>query len=165
MGAYEEAVAWLNRGTAYFGDMEDFTAKIEEYKSMYPVHLREMKPAAGENFATEEHKSDIYGNTFSKGLRVSMYQEKERYSEYVPNKLYKRFRTTILMEEGARDYTEFYVRIYADDLMVFETGVLTYKSEPITVDVGISGVTLLRIVVERVRGAGYVLFDDPVFAN
>lgn len=168
-GRYEEAVACLNRGVAYFGKDSNFTEKIAEYTNKFPVHLINLNPCSGKNFATEETHHDIYNNTFEKGLAVWAYNTDYEF-EYVADQKYKRFRTTILVGSETDEAVELYIKIYVDNRLAYNSGELTKKNRPIDINIDISGATFIRFEIS-IEGdpysfrSGTLLLSAPVFCS
>lgn len=166
-GTYEEAVLTLNSAMAILGEDEVLLSKIEEYKSKYPAKLVDLTPSEGKSRAAKYENADIYGNEFHEGLEIPGLHGTE-IIEYVANQSYARFTAKVLIAKRSDDLYKTNLKIYADDVLKLDTGWLNKKSQPIDVDIDISGATFVRLEIESSTvnlNTGVLLIEEPTFRN
>ena len=167
MGEYEQAVAYLNASTSILTGDTEITQKIADYTKKFPVHLHDLSPCMGENHSELKEHQDIYGNKYSKGLMIWSYDNTDIF-EYVANQQYKRFKSTILISNKTDDYVKLNIKIFADDILIYNSGEMTKKTEPIHLDLDISGAKFIRFEI-LIDGdvynfrRGVLLLSDPTF--
>lgn len=167
---YESAVSMLNAVTTVLGNDTDILNKIEEYKAKFPVKLTGRTISSGKNYFSDTLKKDIYGNLFEEGLLFSnsgWNSDIEKQTEYVLNKLYKRLTGSVMIASNSSDDYRAYIRIYADDVLIFDSKTMSKKSKPIKIDIDVTGVTFLKIEEKKVSTPSYgdVLISEPMLKH
>lgn len=113
--------------------------------------------------------SDCLGNVFKEGLR--MYGTKnvnKCYTEYYLDGKYKRISGTICVYSESIENSELSLFIYADDEKVYQSDIMTNKSEPVDFEADISSAKFIRIVAycdQNNTGLRFLLLADPVLYN
>lgn len=146
---YEGAVGKLNEAVAFLGEDEELSKKISEYKAKYPVSLLEMSLSEGDNYVWKGNTvENIYGDVLEKGegLAVPYVYLPGSSFEYLLNGQYNEF-TAKVFATSHYDNAKVCVKIYADDVLVFDSGMLSKKSEAKEVTCKVSNVKFLRFEV------------------
>ena len=148
-------------------ETENVSQQQVTYTGSESIGLGSMNPCSGPNLSTNEYKEDIYGNTFAKGLEFyhsAWSSGTEESTEYVVNNKYVQFTATIMVH-ALRDDFEANLKIYADNKLVYDSGSLTKKSEPINISLDISDIKFIRFDTYRTEGAGSILLSNPLLEN
>ncbi len=130
------------------------------------VHLYQLEPCSGKNWASEKAGKDIYGNQFDKGLRSSI-----KSTEYLADSKYTQLKTKLIVSDRTTEKESLSLKIYADNKLIYDSGTLTYKSRPIEVILDISNATFIKFEgdwsVDASSGMywGEILISDPVFID
>lgn len=146
---YEGAVGKLNEALAFLGADEELENKIEEYKEKYPVSLLGMQLSEGDNYEWKGSTvENIYGDTLEKGdgLSVPYAFAPGSTFEYLLNGQYNEFMAKVFATSNY-DNAKVCVKIYADDVLVFDSGMLSKKSEAKNITCKVSNVKFLRFEV------------------
>ena len=168
---YEEAVAVLEKARELLGDDAEILAKIEEYKSLYPVRLIDLSPIGGADCASGWTATDVSGNTYSSGLSFTLYPilVTSVATEYAPYGQYRLLSGTWVVESDSTDDFSATVRIYVDGSLQYEVSALTRNSQPIDLNLQIGGAQTVRIEVDGAfgspRASGYVYLAGATFRN
>ena len=149
-GEYEQAIATLNQGVNYFGESDDFTSKIEEYKTRLPISLLDMKVVDSKNISVISSgvTEDIFGNAYTDCILMGT----KSLVEYAPNGNYRYLSGIIFIGDYAYSQQYFSVQIYADEVLVYETEQLDLKSDPINFSIDIANARFVRIISQNTLG-------------
>ncbi|MGN0478222.1 MAG: hypothetical protein ACI4GO_02195 [Hominenteromicrobium sp.] len=168
---YEEAVAVLEKSQSLLGDDADIAAKIAEYKSLYPVRLIDLSPTGGADCASGWTAQDAFGNMYSNGLSFTLYPilATSVSTEYSPYGRYRLLSGTWVVESDSTEDFSATVRIYVDGSLQYEVSALTRNSQPVSLNLQISGAQTVRIEVDgrfgSPRASGYVYLAGATFHN
>ncbi len=132
-GKYEEAVAKLNQVTTVLGETNALMKKIAEYQDKFPVFLNDLTPVEGSVFSDGGGFPDIYGNTAENAIGFA----KDSEVEYLANGKYSVFSGTIIAESYFDTKATAKFQVYVDDVLKYEQGSITRKTEPIPFEVDI----------------------------
>ncbi len=146
---YESAVGKLNEAVAFLGEDEDLASKIEEYKAKYPVSLLDMPQSQGDDYEWIGNTvENIYGDVLEKGegLSVPYVCLPGSSFEYLLNGQYNEF-TAKVFATSHYDNAKVCLKVYADDVLVFDSGMLSKKSEAKNIMCKVSNVKFLRFEV------------------
>ena len=142
------------------------TCEIQEIdQSKLPVSLVSLKPSSSGYYYSGTDKEDIYGNKFSDGLSflVNHYGPAEENStEYVLNRMYTKFTTILMVDSGSKDTFECRLKIYVDDILVYDNYSLTKKTQATNIEIDITNAMFIRIETTGIDGSGYVMLEDPL---
>ncbi len=140
-------------------------------QSKRPKSLGSLTPCSGGKYYSSADRKDIYGNDFSEGLVFSLFKESiykienERSTEYVLNRAYRKLTATTMVDADSRDNFEGRLRIYVDDVLVFDSGTITKKSQPINIEIDISNAVFIKVYatcdVSASSTRGYIMLADP----
>lgn len=140
-------------------------------QSKLPVSLGSLTPCSGGKYYSSADRKDIYGNNFTEGLVFSLFKESiykvenERSTEYVLNNTYRKFTATIMVDADSRDNFEGRLRIYVDNVLVFDSNTITKKSPPINIEIDISNATFIRFYgtcnISSSGTRGYIMLENP----
>ena len=148
-------------------ETENASQQQVTYNGSKVIELGSMNPCSGPNLSTNEYKEDIYGNAFTKGLEFyhsTWSSGTEESTEYVVNNKYDQFTATIMVH-SLRDDFEASLKIYADNILIYDSGTLTKKSEPMNISLDITDVKFIRFYTYRTEGAGSILLSNPLLDN
>lgn len=168
---YEEAVAVLESAKSFLGEDEKLTAKIKEYKDMYPVLLVDLAPSGGSNCSSVWGATGSDGSQYSNGLSFALYPEVAETveTEYSPGGKYKRFSGTWVVENNTTDRFIGKIRVYVDGSLQYELSSLTVSSSAAEMNLLISGAQTIRIEAEGAfadpRQVGYIYLAGATFRN
>lgn len=170
-GNYEQAIATLTQGINYFGEGgeigNEFNEKIEEYKNKLPIALNKLTVVDKKNVAIGT-REDVFGNKYSDVIdfTVNLWSMSESYIEYPPNGNYKYLSGTIFVSKSTQVGQKNRIRIYADEVLVYESGELDVKTEPFSFDVDIANARFVRIeAVSDQVNSGYACIAGPTLHN
>ncbi len=157
-GNYNEAIAILNSTLTILSSDTDITALIEKYT---PVLYRKLtRNALDGNIRKEDIANDSKGNSYIDPLvfyaQFSQYNDGSRefnmpYIEQYTGGKYSKFTATIAPHEELDKYNKgcgAYVKIYADDRLIYTSTPITRKGAVVNVNINISGAQYLKIQVE-----------------
>lgn len=73
--------------------------------------------------------------------------------EYLINQDFKKFQTTYMLSNASKSTTiPFEMKVYGDDVLLYESGSLTGGFTPQSIDIDVSGVVKLSFVIETLEG-------------
>lgn len=99
---------------------------------------------------------DRWKNTFINPLGIRLGSSGEYYVEYFLNGNYKNFAGTIIRGKGVDDDDKVWLEILADDIVIYTSNQMDYKSNAISFDVPINNAKYLKIKAYSIRNAyGY----------
>ena len=150
-GEYEQAIATLNQGVNYFGESDDFTSKIEEYKARLPISLLDMKVVDYQNTSVKDKSlqyEDIFGNTYQELIVMG----KQSFIEFAPNGNFGYLSGTVFLHDNAGGDDAYSLQIYADEVLVYSSDMLGLRSDPVRIDVDISKARFVRL---ETTGSGW----------
>lgn len=168
---YYDAVETLQDADDIVSGDSDISAKIDEYRALYPVSLTDLSPSGGEDCNKNWTAYDANGNSYSNGLSFSLYPviAKSVSTEYAPNGQYKRLTGTWVVEGDTSSDFIGTVRIYVDGNLQYEVSSLTVNSPASALSLSISGASTIRIEVEGAfatpRSVGYLYLANAKFEN
>lgn len=136
------------------------------------VSLIDIEPSGGADVRRERTHEDIFGNQFDKGLLLTTAWGRAKETEYV-NKGYGRLKGTIMVPCDSSSYvsyngdsSEMKLNIYADDMLIYSSPNLTKKTQPIELDIDISGTTFIRFEIQNLSSYSCDIFiADPLFTE
>ncbi len=134
--AFDKAVYWDGENKCvYLGDMK---GKLEEST----VRLEDMTSIADKPY-TDTILIDNYGNRYKHA--VCNIQNSISF-QYLLNNKYSRFKGTLYVPEGVSSDESVFLRVFADGKTIYTSPTMTKVSEPVDIDVDISGVN--EIIIE-----------------
>lgn len=162
-GEYDKAIAELNQGINYFGEENNFIVKREEYKNKLPVALVDSKVVDKRSVSAYQAAEDIFGNIYQNYLSFGG----ESYIEYSPNGNYKYLKGTIFVVDYSDADKIKSIQIYADEALVYDSGILGLKNDPLEIDIDISNAKFVKIVSNEFyyTGSMYLGFANAQFHN
>ncbi len=135
-------------------------------QSKLPVKLDSLTPCSGDNYHSDKYGKDIYGNEFSEGLflrfGVGINYNKTCNTEYVLNKAYKKFTTTVMVSSSSKDTFESKLKIYVDNVLVYDSNTINKKTQPINIEIDISNAAFIELEAIRIDGSGDIMLADPM---
>jgi tetratricopeptide (TPR) repeat protein len=152
---YSNALSIINSALQYYPDNIDLNAKKNYYQTFAPVYLFDMTKLKGEA-DTLKTDTDIYGNSYEKcfwaGYNSMLYNSTD--ISYNLSKTYNTFTATVYCRSKKNDVQNMTVEIYADGKLVFQKlKIADNATTPFTINLDVTGVTELRIVLDRDTGA------------
>ena len=129
---------------------DDFTSKIEEYKTRLPISLLDMKVVDSKNISVISSgvREDIFGNAYTDCILMGT----ESLVEYAPNGNFRYLSGTIFIGDYDSSQQYFSDQIYADEVLVYETEQLELKSDPINFSIDIANARFVRIISQSTLG-------------
>lgn len=88
---------------------------------------------------------DRWNNTYVNPVGLGCDKSGKLYLEYCLNGAYKNFSGTIVRGKGIEDEDTVWIEILADDIVVYSSSKMDYKSRPIPFDVSISNARYIKI--------------------
>lgn len=153
---YIKALEIINSALQYYPENADLKDKKSYYESFAPVNLydlEELKGSADSKFSDE----DIYGNKYEKSFwagygNFSLWYKTD--VSYYLNSNYNVFSATIYSRSTKNEAQFMTVKIYADDKIIYEKIAISDNStQPFSFVLDVTGVSELRIVIDREKGA------------
>lgn len=169
-GSYEEAVAVLEALAETLTDDTEIAEQIDAYEALYPVSLLNLSPSAGSDLSSGWTATDAAGNSYTGGLSFSLYPTAmSATTSYAANGGYELLSGTWIVEsESDADFIGS-VRIYVDEVLVYEVNSLTVNSAPLQLNLKISGASTVRMEAsasfDSPRSSGYIFLAGPTFRN
>ncbi len=125
-----------------------------------PVSLSSLHVIDSDYFRTVSGFTDTYGNLHGTALEYkTQYWDPECYSVHNLNREYTVFSGSIVVGAGQTGNTT--VRIYVDDVCVFQSPTITKETERINFSVNVTGASKMRISVPAVGGS-HISWDRHV---
>lgn len=100
---------------------------------------------------------DRWNNTYVNPVGLTTSESGFTYIEYCLNGAYKNFSGTIVRGKGIEDSANVWLEILVDDIVVYTSPKMDYKSRPIPFDISISNARYMKI---RAYTTEYDSFDD-----
>ncbi|MBR2044634.1 MAG: NPCBM/NEW2 domain-containing protein, partial [Agathobacter sp.] len=113
--------------------------------------------------SNEVGAKDSYQNEYSSAIKYFLFSYSDGcYVEYLLNKEYERFSTIITPSERWTSGKMVKISIIGDDVVLYEV-TITRETHPITVDLDVAGVEIMRIEFEKeyYYSAEHILFVSP----
>lgn len=139
---YNDAVSVLQAGLDILPNDPDITEKISSYKEHEPVSIYTLLMRG---YTSHEMRKDSHGDDHSDSLIIDEYVEFETKGEY--KKL--SFKASPCEYFSTYSSCGSYVKVYADDKLVYTSDLITYKTYEFEVNADISGANYVRITVEE----------------
>lgn len=145
---YNDAVSILQAGLDILPDDPDITEKISSYKEHEPVSIYTLKMRGDTSHSMTE---DSHGENHSDALTLTSITEFETKGEY------KKLSFKVSPEKYFSTYNKCgsYVKVYADDKLVYTSDLITYKTYEFEVNVDILNANYVRIDNENLAGGGW----------
>lgn len=137
----------------------------ETDQSKFPKDLGSLTPCTGKNYYKKYYEHDIYGNGFSEGLYIQIYDKLTAETEYVLNKEYKKFTTTLMISSDSYEYFKGSLKIYVDEVLAYDSGMMNLKTQPRNIEIDVSDALFLKIVVSGnspYAKSGYAMLAYPM---
>lgn len=152
---YKAALAVINTALKACPDHDALNEKKEYYSSFAPVNLYDLEPMQGAAAAIDAD-SDALGNGYEKCFWAG-YSSMEWNGTDVTfdlSKAYNVFTASVYGRSGKTTAQYLTVYIYGDgELLYEETGIADNDTEILNISVDVTGVSELRITLERDNGA------------
>jgi len=146
------------------------TSEVDQSKQ--PVSLGNLTPCTGKNYYVKNKSiKDIYGNEFAEGLYLNLSSGSTQSTEYVLNKTYKTFTTTALISSGSDDTFKGRLKIYVDDILVFDSQTITKKTVPIIIEIDVANATFIKFEatdfgsIYNYSDDGYLMLATPTLSH
>lgn len=160
-GDYTRACSVLNSAKAYLFDTSDVTNRYNYYQGYIPVPLVSAEIWEGDNW-TEMNYSDNLGNEFrhvSYCRTVSGNRPRCDTTFRVDGK-FTNLKATLACGLGYNGGEDCYLKIYVDDMLVYESEAIYKNTKPFEIDVDITGAELVRIMT---YGYSEIIVDSATF--
>lgn len=160
---------WIRKGQENIPASEAFVNLEIMLQEYYPVSLYEMEPFAIGDFGlgTDDTKEDTMGSVRNNVIRGYMDADDNQYSIYHIDGKYNTLKGTIAVTKGSIGSKKIgYIKIYGDDLLLWEDTNISAMTEPYDINVNISGVRQLKIEMCGPGNMGWsgisVMLCDPI---
>lgn len=148
---YSEAIRIANNGLSVLPDDASLLAKIEEYNEYKPVNLADLK-RTDDNWRVYDDWSghDSKGNSINNAWLILTYNDPQSAEVYTGRK-YSTITFDILPSSSFSTNTDITstIKIYADEVLVYTSPKINYKSSAVHAEVNINNAEYIRI-----EGAG-----------
>lgn len=145
---YARASSILNSSKQFLSDTTDVQNRYNLYQSYIPVRLSSLTPWEG-RWRTEVVGEDSLGNQYKDAGYL--------YDDTIKFKIdgkFTNFKATIAYFDSGSTYSSNRtLRIYADDVLVYESDILERDTPPISIDIDITGATYITL-------DGYILIGS-----
>lgn len=141
---------WIRQGQNFIPTSEvfaDLELLVQEY---IPVSLHEMEPFAIGDFDlwTSASREDTMGSMHENVIRGSMDSSDNQYSVYNLEGKYNVLTGTIAVDKGSIGSKKIgFIKIYGDEVLLWEDTNIDALTEPYDISVNVSGVKHLKIVM------------------
>jgi len=155
-GDYNAAITTLNYALRYVPDNEQLIRVRDEVNAMRPVNLLELEPVTSQHWNPNETKTQIpllYENVWSSWRRSEAY--------FFVDGGFSTLRGTITADEHLRTETRMQIRVFADDVLVYESHDIQ-RASTFDFEVNITGARFIRI---RVANRNYRFPDSHLAWN
>ena len=134
-------------------DCAQFQEAIDNYKEYLPRSITECHLIT-DNFVHFGAAIDSYGNEYSPAIySLGSGTAYDPTTIYLLGGKFIRFTGTFAPHKGCGRSDTLQCRIYADDILIYESQKITLTSSPITIDIDITSVQQLKIVfIENING-------------
>lgn len=155
--AFGKAVYWDGETTTvYLGDMD---GKLEKPTAA----LRDLKSLSSSHYSVNNPK-DNYENNYTHALKGSDTLSNKGYTyEYLTNKKYSKFKAVLCVENGTSSHLDATFTIVADGTTIYTSPTINKISEPVAIDVDISGYNDIKLVFSDSPFSDYLLLADAGF--
>lgn len=144
-------------GKSYYWDGPNYTVYLGNMEGTleYPTVEMEKMTSINEQPESSESLTDNYGNRYSRAITNYSY-DNYRF-EYLLNMKYSKFKAVLYVPEGTTSAKTGYVQIIADGKTIYTSPEMTRSSQPVVVDVNITGYNDVKI-----EFSGYSYYDNCV---
>lgn len=164
----EDAVKVIKKGLSIVEDKK-LDALYELYSSAIAEsweNITNYVPDSG--VGTNSTKaSDYYGNTYQGNLILfwKFWMKKYTSFELVPNKKFTNFTATMFpdVDFSSRDTAR--LKIFGDNILIFDSGNITQKTKAVNIDVDITNVEVLEVRLTDEMGESKVWLQDAKFCK
>lgn len=164
---YSEAMRYIENAMVYLPDNAELENKQIEIESKKPMDLTQMKLLNDcDTTFNEEITIDYLGNEYINVTNViaNKYdgwgRKKNAYAEYYLNKKYKTLTATVATGQEFWEGATNFVKIYADDQLIYTSQAITQKTKSFTINVDINYCDFIKI--EFPDDNSVVLFMDAM---
>lgn len=156
---YAKAIAVINEGLQILCNDESLLNKISEYEEYKPVYLVDMDVFDygspyywGGHSENNEYLQDINGKVY---INSKSFLAEETWETFKLDGKYSRFHTIIAPPYDLHlyDYVSC-IQIFADDKLIYTSSEFSKYSEPVEVELDITGVKYLKISCTMTKNAG-----------
>jgi tetratricopeptide (TPR) repeat protein len=171
---FEEAVALLLKSTVLFGEKQEILDVIEEYKSKFPAKLVNYELINDMRFHKQDYQTGTFKSTWEESFTDSVYmipayyntEDSSFFPEYFINYNYKYLTFALFCDPQYKRYKN-KVQILADDVLVYESGWINYKSdtEYVTVDINNCKTLIIKPLVSDPGTMTSVILGDATLHN
>lgn len=160
---------WIRRGEEKIPESEVFAGLETELQEYYPVSLYEMEPFAigDSSLGLESSKEDTLGIVRSNVIRGYMDADDNQFNIYYIDGKFNTLTGTVAVSKGSIGSKKIgYIKIYGDDLLLWEDTNIDALTEPYEISVDISGVRQLKLEMCGPGNMGFngisVMLCDPI---
>lgn len=109
--------------------------------------------------------SDYYGNVYQGDLikLYTFWMYEYPPLEIIPNKKYTNFAVTLFPDSDFREANEPRLKIYGDDILVYDSGNIEQKTKAVKIDIDITSVEVLKIDLTDKNGNSDIWLQDATF--
>lgn len=164
---YAAAIDVLNSALSTLPNDSTLTSKIEDYNEYAPVSLKKIKATSGKSYHFPSTAKDPRDNNYIDALYLdSSRSNMETFTgsaEFYLGKLYSKFKCKIVPEKdfSTGNKAECYIRIYLDDVLVYTSEKITYKTTGIDVNINVSNAEYLRISLYNPTASEWYMEQAP----
>lgn len=151
---YARASSILNSSKQFLSDTTDVQNRYNLYQSYIPVRLSSLTPWEG-SWESKVMK-DTLGNEYKDACFLEAYSYGHYYSQETKFKIdgkFTNFKATLAPGYSAVSEDSPMLRIYADDVLVYESDIFERDTTPISIDIDITGATYITL-------DGYLIVDS-----
>lgn len=165
----EPAVGLLDKANGIYPDQR-LADVLEEYSLYLPTLLTDMPTIEMQGFEVRT-QSDSFGNTYQNAFILYNYGENSGFdpadAEFSLTRRFNRLSGTIVCSSDQnmmKPEESVFFEIYADGVLVYESGEMTLKTEPMSFELDVTDVQFLRIVTHT-SNFGLVILADAIAYN
>lgn len=160
---------WIRQGQEKIPSSETFSNLETMLQEYYPVSLYEMEPFAigDDSLGKHDTKEDTMGNVRNNVFRGYAASYEEQYNIYNIEGKYNTLKATVAVTKSSIGSEKIgYIKIYGDDLLLWEDTNINAMTEPYEINVNIFGVKHLKIEMCGPGSTGWggidVMLCDPI---
>lgn len=168
---YKEAIRIIDEGLTVLPEDKDLLAKVTEYEAYKPVHLSKLIATNGKGYLFADTAKDPRNGIYTDVLYMNSSAKNLVYSggqiEVFTNKQYSSFKCKIVPEAGftTANNSGSMIKIYGDDVLLFTSDLITYKTMGVDVNIDITGVEYLEIKIENISTKSYSVYADTLLCD
>lgn len=148
-GDYTRACSVLNSAKIYLSDTTDVTNRYDFYQGYIPVPLVSATYWDGSRWY-EKVYSDNFGNQYRHTSYLSSLGDKPfADTTFRTSGKYTNLKATIACASGYDGGDDYYLKIYVDDTLVYESESIFASTKPFDIDIDISGAELIKVETTR----------------